>query len=262
MRKNNVIFEKKEMIKKIIYILLITSSSVNAQNLILNGDFEENTFNSCTYDADCNQFTSNMINISGIPNGSYDIDILNNNCILNGSQWGGGAKSGTWFIGAQFGGGNVEMFSFNLNENLIIDTYYKLSFYTKIAPPYPITLATYPTTDIVIGGSDYEDYFGNTICTIPQPDTSLWQLREYIFYNTNPYSFLTVSGSMANGWGYLFLDNFVLEETEVSGIDGLNISNKLLKIVDVLGRETFPQKNTPLFYIYSDGRVEKKIIIE
>ena len=37
---------------------------------------------------------------------------------------------------------------------------------------------------------------------------------------------------------------------------------KLLKIVDVLGRETKAISNTPLFYIYEDGSVEKKIIIE
>jgi len=44
-----------------------------------------------------------------------------------------------------------------------------------------------------------------------------------------------------------------------------NISTKkeLIKIVDVLGRETNKQNtNTPLFYIYDDGSVEKKIIIE
>ena len=37
---------------------------------------------------------------------------------------------------------------------------------------------------------------------------------------------------------------------------------KLLKIVDVLGREIQPKRNVPLFYIYEDGTVEKKIIIE
>jgi hypothetical protein len=251
-------------VKKLTLILLMFCAFLikAQQNLILNGSFELNTFNSCTYDADCNQFTTNMVNISGIPNGTYNIDILNNNCILNGTQWGGGSQSGTWFIGAQFGGGSVEMFSFNLNENLIIDTYYKLSFYTKIAPPYPITLATYQTTDIVIGGSDYEDYFGNTICTIPQPDTSLWQLREYIFYNTNPYSFLTVSGSMANGWGYLFLDNFVLEKVTVNAIYETNNNRQLLKIVDILGKESSSNAKGLLFYIYSDGTVEKRIVIE
>ncbi len=37
---------------------------------------------------------------------------------------------------------------------------------------------------------------------------------------------------------------------------------KLLKIVDVLGREVKPITNTPLFYIYEGGAVEKKIIIK
>ena len=37
---------------------------------------------------------------------------------------------------------------------------------------------------------------------------------------------------------------------------------KLLKITDVLGRETPYKMRTPLFYIYDDGTVEKKIIIE
>jgi len=32
--------------------------------------------------------------------------------------------------------------------------------------------------------------------------------------------------------------------------------------VDVLGRETPYKKNTPLFYLYDDGTVEKKLIIE
>ncbi|MBT3622111.1 MAG: hypothetical protein HN535_05105 [Flavobacteriales bacterium] len=36
----------------------------------------------------------------------------------------------------------------------------------------------------------------------------------------------------------------------------------LLKIIDILGRETKPTINTPLFYMYDDGTVEKKIIIE
>ena len=34
---------------------------------------------------------------------------------------------------------------------------------------------------------------------------------------------------------------------------------ELLRTIDVLGRET---KNTPLFYIYDDGTVEKRIVIE
>ncbi len=38
-------------------------------------------------------------------------------------------------------------------------------------------------------------------------------------------------------------------------------NRKLQKVIDVLGRET-KQTNQPLFYIYDDGTVEKRIVIE
>ena len=38
-------------------------------------------------------------------------------------------------------------------------------------------------------------------------------------------------------------------------------SKELLRITDLLGRET-KQTNQPLFYIYDDGTVEKRIVIE
>ena len=39
-------------------------------------------------------------------------------------------------------------------------------------------------------------------------------------------------------------------------------NKQLIKITDLLGRESEDLKNQPLFYIYNDGTVEKKIIIE
>ena len=44
--------------------------------------------------------------------------------------------------------------------------------------------------------------------------------------------------------------------------DNSIVNNKLIKITDVLGREVNKKSNTILFYIYNDGTVEKKIIIE
>jgi hypothetical protein len=41
----------------------------------------------------------------------------------------------------------------------------------------------------------------------------------------------------------------------------ISVNRKLISIVDVLGRET-KQTNQPLFYIYDDGAVEKRIVIE
>jgi hypothetical protein len=36
----------------------------------------------------------------------------------------------------------------------------------------------------------------------------------------------------------------------------------LIKIIDILGRESKDLKSQPLFYIYDDGTVEKKLILE
>jgi hypothetical protein len=46
-----------------------------------------------------------------------------------------------------------------------------------------------------------------------------------------------------------------------SSIDRINKNKKLLKVTGLLGRET-KQTNQPLFYIYDDGTVEKRIVIE
>ena len=46
-----------------------------------------------------------------------------------------------------------------------------------------------------------------------------------------------------------------------SSIQEHSTNKELLKVTDLLGRET-KQTNQPLFYIYDDGTVEKKIVIE
>ena len=47
------------------------------------------------------------------------------------------------------------------------------------------------------------------------------------------------------------------------GIEDIqNTDRQLFKIVDILGRDAKGKKNQPLFYIYDDGTVEKRIVIE
>ena len=41
-----------------------------------------------------------------------------------------------------------------------------------------------------------------------------------------------------------------------------NSNRKLLKLVDILGREISPKPNHPFFIIYDGGTVEKIIILE
>ena len=56
--------------------------------------------------------------------------------------------------------------------------------------------------------------------------------------------------------------NHNLCDNGTSAIDEINFYKRtLIKIVDVLGRKTPYKKNTPLFYLYDDGTIEKRIII-
>ena len=53
------------------------------------------------------------------------------------------------------------------------------------------------------------------------------------------------------------------ELIDFTGIDELTFGNKkLLKIVDLMGRETTFKTNTPLIYIYSDGTLERVFELE
>jgi len=49
--------------------------------------------------------------------------------------------------------------------------------------------------------------------------------------------------------------------SNVSFVSEQTTNKELLKVTDLLGRET-KQTNQPLLYIYDDGTVEKRIIIE
>ena len=50
--------------------------------------------------------------------------------------------------------------------------------------------------------------------------------------------------------------------TSIINVLGKARNKELIKVTDMLGRETKGKKNEPLFYIFDDGTVEKRIIIE
>lgn len=56
------------------------------------------------------------------------------------------------------------------------------------------------------------------------------------------------------------INGLINSSTFVAEIE--NKGKKFIKIVDVLGRECLPKKNTTLFYIFDDGSVEKKLIFK
>ena len=85
-------------------------------------------------------------------------------------------------------------------------------------------------------------------------------------YTWNSITIITsgdYSDTLINSAGCDSIANLNLTITIPSGI--FNISNTkrtLLKITDILGQETPYRRNQPLFYIYDDGTVEKRIVIE
>jgi len=55
---------------------------------------------------------------------------------------------------------------------------------------------------------------------------------------------------------------FYARSNGITSIQEHTTNKELLKVTDLLGRETKGKTNEPLFYIYDDGTVEKKIILE
>ena len=79
--------------------------------------------------------------------------------------------------------------------------------------------------------------------------------EDQIYWETGPP---TTWGS----WTFIHNNPGVNQNTQ-TGIDNYVYENRrLIKIVDILGKESKEIKNQSLFYIYNDGTVEKKLIIE
>ena len=70
--------------------------------------------------------------------------------------------------------------------------------------------------------------------------------------------FVYSDGSLVTDTCILTYNSIPTAITDINSID----ERKLIRITDVLGRETKGTRNKPLLYIYNDGRVEKRIVIE
>ena len=78
-------------------------------------------------------------------------------------------------------------------------------------------------------------------------------------YHNNALTFLNIGKSIGDEM-ILAINNMAFCST-TSIMESIN-KKKLISVIDVLGRPIKDSKNQPLFYIYDDGTVEKKIILE
>ena len=134
---------------------------------------------------------------------------------------------------------NLLQYVLYYNNNILIDT---VGFYFYDAynlPEYSIEKEYDFSSQSIeeIGKNEYlHDSFGRVIYENDfEFDNNAWVLEEemhYVYYS-NP-----------------------------SSLDEIYIKKHLVSVKDILGRETKKKKNQPLFYIYDDGTVEKRIVIE
>ena len=112
---------------------------------------------------------------------------------------------------------------------------------------------------------------GNPVATILQNGFDLEvTISDIYFWNTSEIT-QTITPT-ANGWYWCIVtdvngcmgDTAFYEVINIVSVvnETINPDRKIIKITDILGQETPYRRNTPLFYIYDDGTVEKRIVIE
>jgi hypothetical protein len=87
------------------------------------------------------------------------------------------------------------------------------------------------------------------------PDLTCVQVNDVAYANANFSNFDSGVYFDTNCPAYVGIEEEVIEDKIVQ-------DRKLVRIVDVLGRNVNPQKGILLLYIYDDGSVEKKVIID
>jgi hypothetical protein len=192
---------------------------------------------------------------------------------------GGGAKDGNYVLGMEgtdetiilLPNDTISLFkqakiSLELDTPLSSEKRYKLSFWIRNPQKISPCPGDYKNNYVKVGISNYNNQLDRHLITTNYGDT-IWQEYTYVFETQNAEEYITVMAGVNDTINYgVFIDHFVLTETTEDLSTGVNEipqeEKKLLKIVDILGKESSPSEKGLLFYIYSDGSVEKKVIIE
>ena len=112
-------------------------------------------------------------------------------------------------------------------------------------PNIPLTDTLSVSAHLVNDSANYE---GNPVNCL---------ILDQLYWKEDYYS----TGTLYGRWTFVH-ENVGVDQNDVLGINDVDFNSKpsLIRIVDILGRETPIKANTVLFYIFSDGSVEKKYI--
>jgi hypothetical protein len=221
MKKSKTIVKNFKFIYPLFAVLLIFGfivPSVNAQNLILNPGFENNTLGTGCYTNQSVDFvTVSLDNVTAFYGGTLDgIDIgVNNAC------YAGGANSGAaHIVMAGLSAPNMfESISFDLLSLIISGETYNLSFYAANSNPIG-------SESLSVGVSTTSTSFGTQAVLVPLGTNGSYTQYSATFTAPISGSYLTIEpATLGDFW--FGLDDFSLEVTALGVIEN-NFRNGLL----------------------------------
>ena len=162
----------------------------------------------------------------------------------------------------------------NISDTNFVDIYHPGHYLTHPQAHNVIHWEITDTQGTIIAQESVVDYnrinFEPNISLTDTLNVSAHLVNDSAFYEGKPVSCLIEdqlywkedyypSGTLYGRWTFVH-ENVGVDQNVVLGIDEAIFNNKrlLVKIVDVLGKETVFKTSTVLFYIYNDGSVDKK----
>tara|TARA_Y100000385_G_scaffold100744_1_gene104095 strand:+ start:19 stop:1155 length:1137 start_codon:yes stop_codon:yes gene_type:complete len=109
------------------------------------------------------------------------------------------------------------------------------------------------------------DVWDNSLLILDMRNGNNQNISYFVSWNSQYLECISVDDSIysTNNWTSIETWQYFSNNCEgTTSIEEHTTNKELLKVTDILGREVNEKRNTPLFYIYNDGTVEKKIIIE
>ena len=102
---------------------------------------------------------------------------------------------------------------------------------------------------------------------ISNGNSGLYRNDAGAIYPYNIGSIMSITGTSAGSSGYYYFYYNIevevpCENTSTAILDIVKNNKKVVRITDVLGRDTQPNSNQTLFYLFDDGTVEKRVVIE
>ena len=114
---------------------------------------------------------------------------------------------------------------------------------------------------------EHLDLYSNSLSNLDMRNGNNQNISYFVTWNCWNSQFLeciSVDDSIysTNNWTSIDTWHYFSDNCNPLAIEEYSTNKQLLKVTDLLGRETKGTKNEVLFYIYDDGTVEKRIVVE